>query len=131
MNGITKQALRFGAVGLLNTGLGLFTIWLFMWLGSSPILSNAIGYGVGMVSSFGLNRSWSFARQDKESAARNAMSDIPKFLVAFFSAWLLNITVVSFGLYATDMSPYLLQIFGLVTYTVAFFVFCRVWVFAR
>ncbi len=131
MNSTTRQALRFGAVGVLNTGLGLCTIWLFMWLGASAILSNAIGYSLGFILSFVLNRNWSFDRNKNAVSAGNAMSDMPKFLVAFFSSWLLNIAVVAFGMHTTTVSPYFLQVFGMAAYTVSFFVLCRIWVFAR
>ena len=131
MSTITRQALRFGTVGLLNTGLGLCSIWLFMWLGASPFLSNAIGYGVGFISSFVLNRNWSFDREESVGSAGKSRSDMPKFLVAFFISWLLNITVISFGMQSTTVSPYFLQIFGMAAYTISFFVICRLWVFAR
>ena len=82
MSSITKQALRFGAVGVLNTSLGLASIWLLMWLGASAIASNAIGYGLGLIMSFSLNRNWSFESKKIGVPDGNARSDMPKFLIA-------------------------------------------------
>ena len=131
MSSITKQALRFGAVGVLNTSLGLASIWLLMWLGASAIASNAIGYGLGLILSFSLNRNWSFESKKFEIPGENGRSDIPKFLIAFFSSWVFNVAVVALGMQITSVSPYLLQIFGMATYTVSFFILCRLWVFSR
>ena len=131
MSIITRQALRFGAVGVLNTGFGLCTIWLFMWFGASAILSNAIGYGLGFILSFVLNRNWSFNRNENSAGAGSAMSNMPKFFIAFVGSWLLNITIVAAGIHTTNISPYFLQIFGMAAYTITFFVLCQRWVFAR
>ncbi len=131
MNGIARQALRFGAVGVLNTGIGLGAIWLAMWVGISPILSNAIGYAIGLVVSFSLNRNWTFRRDDGSEGAPTVLSDMTRFAAAFLASWLLNISVVWTGLQLTEISPYLLQIAGMLTYTVSFFLFCRIWAFKR
>lgn len=132
MTGLTRQLLRFGAVGLLNTGIGLCAIWVAMWVGVSPILSNAIGYAVGLVVSFSLNRSWTFRRKDRgvaQGRAGGVMADMRRFLLAFMAAWLLNVSVVWIGLQTTEISPYLLQIAGISAYTVSIFVLCRMFVF--
>ena len=53
--------LRFSAVGVINTALGLTIIFALMRFGGVQyIAANAIGYAVGTVVSFILNRSWTF-----------------------------------------------------------------------
>jgi putative flippase GtrA len=51
-----EQALRFGAVGIVNSVVGLSCIWAAMLLGMAPLPANALGFGVGLVMSFVLNR---------------------------------------------------------------------------
>ncbi len=55
------QLLKYGAVGLLNTGVTLFAIFICKSIiGINPYLSNAIGYTLGIINSFLWNRSWVF-----------------------------------------------------------------------
>lgn len=130
MRPLAKQVFRFSAVGVLNTGIGLCMIWLAMWLGTSPIVSNVIGYSVGLIASFGFNRSWTFQREYGGHKTESVVRPMSRFFFAFAVAWLLNIAVVSSGLSMTAISPYFLQLAGMMIYTVSFFVFCRFWVFA-
>lgn len=55
------QAIRFGIVGVLNTGITLAVIFVLMkGLGVHYALSNCIGYVVGFLNSFVLNKKWTF-----------------------------------------------------------------------
>jgi putative flippase GtrA len=61
-----EQAVKFGAVGVLNTlvDLGLYFV-LTRWLGLSglPVLAKGISYGAGILNSFLWNRNWTFRSQ--------------------------------------------------------------------
>ena len=61
-----KQAVKFGAVGVLNTlvDLGLYFV-LTRWLGLAgmPVLAKSISYGAGILNSFAWNRTWTFRSQ--------------------------------------------------------------------
>ena len=61
MRTLTRQFVKFGLVGVLNTALhyGVFLV-LFRVLGVPMLVASAIGYCVGLVNSFLLNRSWTF-----------------------------------------------------------------------
>lgn len=128
MKDLVRQASRFGLVGLINTAVGLGIIWLAMAAGAPAIPANAIGYMVGIMVSFTLNRAWTF-RSDRERQRRPAAT-LRRFLAAAGVAWLLNISVVWSVLELTEVSPYLVQLFGVATYSISFFIMCRVWVFA-
>jgi putative flippase GtrA len=55
------QAIRFGLVGVLNTGLTLAVIFALMKvLRVHYALSNVIGYLLGFLNSFVLNKKWTF-----------------------------------------------------------------------
>ena len=56
--------LRFCSVGVLNTLVGFAIIFGLMRFGGVQyLLANATGYASGMVLSFTLNRSWTFAHK--------------------------------------------------------------------
>lgn len=129
MRDALRQALRFGAVGMVNTAVGLGTIWLAMALGAAPLPANALGYGLGLCVSFVLNRSWTFRRAGGARAGAG-LGEAGRFLAAFAIAWSLNLAVLWTLLRVTEVSPYLLQIAAMATYTLAFFLLCRTWVFA-
>lgn len=59
--GVATQALRFAIVGVLNTATTLAIIAALREVVGAPVwLASAIGYGVGTVQSYLLNRSWTF-----------------------------------------------------------------------
>ncbi len=52
---MVKEFLKYNLVGVINTLVGFGIIFILMFLGLSPILSNAIGYLIGSSISFILN----------------------------------------------------------------------------
>ncbi len=75
---IPWTAVRFALVGLLNTGVDFAVFLALMAVPGTPVLlANACGYGVGVLSSFLLNRSWTFrVRRDAAPLTRR----LPVFL---------------------------------------------------
>lgn len=86
MNG---RLLKFGAVGLLNTGADLLVFTMLTSAGSSVLTAQILGYGCGMLNSYLLNRSWTF----RSNASRTR--EMPRFLLLNLAvlacvAWLLE-----------------------------------------
>jgi putative flippase GtrA len=57
------QAIKFGAVGVLNTGVDLglyFVLTRWLGLGSVPVLAKSISYSAGILNSFIWNKTWTF-----------------------------------------------------------------------
>lgn len=55
------QAVKFGAVGLLNTALDLGLYFaLTRWIGLAAVFAKSISYGAGLLNSFYWNKSWTF-----------------------------------------------------------------------
>lgn len=55
------QFIKFGSIGILNTGITLITIYLLMsYTKIDYRIANFIGYVVGLINSFTLNRLWTF-----------------------------------------------------------------------
>lgn len=112
--------LRFLAVGVANTAVGLGTTWALMGLaglGEGP--ANAGGYAVGLTCSFLLNRRWTFAH---EGAVLPALL---RFLLVFGVAYLANLAAVLFAVRGLGVNPYLAQLFGIPPYTALFYLGSR------
>lgn len=124
MSGLIRQSLRFGAVGLVNTAIGLIAIYaVIFFFNTNPAIANAIGYAIGLAVSFALNRFWTF--DDAQSIVRV----LPLYLLTAAISYLLNLSVVLLGTYHFGVGPYLVQFFGIGVYTVAMFVGCKWFVF--
>lgn len=64
-----RQFLRFLTVGVINTVFGYCIIFACMYLaGLSAELSNVIGYGVGLTTSYLLNRNYTFRSTQRSGA---------------------------------------------------------------
>jgi len=84
-----RQLLRYGAVGVINTGLGYAVIFACMYLlGLGAVASNVAGYAVGLIVSYSLNRTFTF----RSTGARRA--EMVRFLVIFLLAYLANLGVL-------------------------------------
>ncbi|MEM9148719.1 MAG: GtrA family protein [Pseudomonadota bacterium] len=122
-DGLLQRALRFGLVGLMNTGIGLAAILAVQELTpAGPYLANGIGYGVGLVVSFLLNRRWTFA------ADGPALPQALRFALTFAVCYGLNLATLG-GLLALGAPAVLAQIGAMAVYTGAFFVASQVFVF--
>ena len=114
--------MRFLAVGVLNTCVGLTTIFLAELFGASAVVANACGYGLGLVVSFTLNRRWTFRHTGPRYTAQ------ARFLAAFAVAYTANVACV---LLATHLGArgMLAQVAGVLPYTLTFYLLSRYFVF--
>lgn len=119
------QFLRFVSVGALNTTIGLAIIWTAMAvLRIDYRAANAIGYAIGAIISFALNRSWTFRHTGNVAGA------FARWLVILGLAWLANIAVVM-ALHAwLRVGVYAAQIGGIATYTACSFLGARYFAFS-
>lgn len=118
---LLRQLAAFGAVGLINTALGLGVIFACMdWLHLAPLVANAAGYAVGLLVSFTLNGRFTFGQ------ARFSGPTFARFLAVFALAWAANAGLV---LWLTPVDRHLAQIAGMGCYTVLNFVGCKLFVF--
>ncbi|WP_218510919.1 GtrA family protein [Variovorax sp. dw_308] len=80
-----RQLLKFAVVGVVNTALGYAVIFACMYLaGLGPATSNVIGYAVGLIISYSLNRSFTFR------SAAPPRREIVRFVAIFLLAYLAN-----------------------------------------
>jgi putative flippase GtrA len=122
---LLQRGLRFAVVGVVNTAVGLLTIYAMMYLaGASVVVANVVGYSVGLATGFTLNRRWTFENGDAVGRV------LPAYLAVVAIAYLANLAVV---LVATRyaVNAYAAQLLGVVVYSALMFLLCHFWVFNR
>lgn len=93
-----KQVLRFGIVGVANTGVDLIVLNGLIQvtqLGQQGIyfsLFKAISFLVAATNSYFLNKHWTFAGSDSGNATRQ----VQQFVAITLVGWLINVGVASF-----------------------------------
>ncbi len=117
---------RFALVGIANTLIGLAVIFAAKGLvGAGDIAANATGYGVGLVVSFLLNRSWTFSHDGEMLAAAL------RFLAAFAVGYAMNLATVLGLVHALGINAYLAQVLGVPPYAMTFFLLSKHFAFRR
>lgn len=119
-----NQFARFILVGILNTSLGYAIIFASMYLlHFSAIVSNVIGYLLGLTISYSLNRRFTF-----KSSAQSG-PELAKFLFVFITSYLLNLAVLILLLRHTELHEGISQIIAGVAYIAASFSLNKHYVF--
>lgn len=122
---IGRTAPRFLIVGVVNTVVGLSVIFFckaFFGLGDAS--ANVIGYAFGLLTSFTLNRTWTFDFRGRSSLA------LARFIGVFLVAYLLNLATVLALISVTTISPYWAHVVGVIPYTTFTFLANHYYVFA-
>jgi len=118
--------LRFAITGVGNSVIGFAVLLLALRSGFGDIAANLTGFMVGLTVSFVANRQWTFAVR-----RRVRPSEIARYLAGFAAAWCLNIAVVTIGIRAGYAGSPLIHLAGIATYSLAFFVISKRFVFSR
>lgn len=113
---MSSRIVRFGIVGIANTAIGLAVLYGALFAGLGDFASNALGYGCGLIFSFFLHRGWTFAGRSK-SLPRDAGG----FVVAWIAAYLANLAVIVLGRRMGFIENPLVQLAGVVVFTVIFY----------
>lgn len=124
MRALIGQSIRFALVGLFNTTIGLAAIYAVMYFGrTGPAIANAVGYAIGLVVSFLLNRLWTF----KDSRPIRSVLQYYVLVAAF--SYALNLAIVLTAVNGFEVNTYLAQLLGVFVYTGVMFFGCRWFVF--
>lgn len=116
---------RFLTVGFLNTLLGYCIIFFAMYvLNWSPIMSNAVGYGVGLMVSYFLNRHYTF------KSTKKRLPEMMFFLICFLIAYGGNAAVLQLAIFI-GIDPGVSQIVSGIFYVFVFFFLNKYFVFKR
>jgi len=120
------QALRYIFAGVVNTAIGYGVFLALMILfNTTPAYANAIGYGVALIVAFALNKIFVFNQSTTDR------STIPKFIIAFAISFAINQLVLLIIYRGMGVRPEIAQIFAMVSYTVAFYLLNKEFVFNK
>ena len=122
---IVPQLVRFGLVGATNTALTLATYAVLVALHAPVPLAGAVGWGVGAVNGFVLNRTWTFG-----GAARGAVPAARYAAVALVGSGL-NAALLALAVGDGHLPRLAGELAVLPPVTLLSFVLCRGWVFAQ
>lgn len=118
------QFIKFGIVGVSNTLLTAFTIWLLMKVFHySDYLSNIIGYIIGLINSFIWNRKWTFGNSSDLKVT------LLKFIATFVISYLFQLGNLYLLLHFSTIDSYICQLLSIVVYTCINFVLNKYYTF--
>jgi putative flippase GtrA len=122
---IHQQAIRYGAVGVLNTAAGLLCIFaaLHFW-GFGNVEANAFGYSAGFLISYTVNRRWTFHHRGP------AGESLFKFAMVTAVAYLANLATTLAAYRIIGVNAYLAQTAGVPVYLAFGFLGSRYFAFA-
>lgn len=119
-----KSFVRFLAVGVLNTSVGLATIYAAKYFAHFEDLeANVFGYAVGLIVSYSLNSTWTFEFKGHQ------LSALKRFLISFLVSYVANILVVMTCIKILDWNSYVAQALGMPAYTITNFLLCKYYAF--
>ena len=122
--GLHLPLVRFLIVGVANTLVGLGTMYAAMYLlGVDIVYANILGYTIGTIQSFLLNKSWTFGSKDR------AVSSFIRFLLVLAVAYGANLITVVVANTVFAVNPYVAQVLGIFPYTALGFLGNRYFVF--
>lgn len=113
---------RFASVGVLNTVFGYGVIFTAMACGVSPYVSNALGYFLGWLLSYGLSRFWVFSNTDRSQGS------MLRYAVSFGLAYSVNFGVLHSTL-LLGWPSFLCQVVAGAAYFLMMFFLSKTWVF--
>jgi polyisoprenyl-phosphate glycosyltransferase len=117
---------RYLLVGLVNTLVGLGVIYAAMYFFHQDLLhANALGYAVGIVVSFTLNKRWTFKSRDR------VWSSFAIFLLVTAVAYAANVYAVLLFNRQWQVDAYWAQALGVIPYTLIGYLGSRFFAFRQ
>ena len=121
-----SELYRYIVVGIANTAWGYLLIFTFMYVfGWPPEASNIMGYAIGLVTSYALNRRFTFR-------SRNTVaSEFVRFLTTFGLAFGANFVVLVLLVRVLSVHEAISQIVAGAVYVATSYLLSRHFVFRR
>lgn len=114
---IVKEIVKFGLVGILNTFVSLFIIFMLMnYFHVSYVLSNLCGYTVAVINSFIWNKLWTFYGKG------SIKNEFIIFMVIFVICYLAQLGLLIFLKEVLTLSVDISQILAMIFYMVLNFI---------
>ncbi len=116
--------IKFNVIGVINTIFGYSIVFGTMYfLNFDAKVSNALGYILGVLLSYYLNRKYTFKSEAK------VKDEIFKFFGVFVVAYILNFLTLIISIEYFNINEYIAQIISAVIYTLTFFILSKFFVF--
>lgn len=116
--------IKYMFVGVANTLVGLGTIYFAMYfLRLEIVQANLLGYSVGILLSFALNKTWTFNSND------HVIYSFFLYLLVLAVAYIANLATVQFSYSHFGINPYIAQALGIIPYTAIGFMGSRYFAF--
>lgn len=115
-----NQAIRYCAVGGLNTIVTAAVILFLTGSGVGLYVSNLCGYIIGILFSFFLNIHFTFS-------SKPSFHRLIKFIVCCVACYGINLVVMNFVM-LLNSDKYIIQISGMIFYTIFGFIINKFWV---
>ncbi len=121
-----KQFIKYISVGLLNTIIGLSVIFFCMKiLHFTYIISNILGYFVGLINSFIWNKIWTFGSKG------NTGIETAKFLLVFSISYTIQLGALIIIKEIMHIIPEIAQILSVGVYTITSFILNKFFTFRK
>ncbi len=118
---------KFSVVGIINTLVHYFTfLLLYTVFRLHYLVASAIGYCIGMITSFIFNKFWTF-----RSTSKVVADELFKFVFVNLGALLLNLCVLNILVNCFSSKPEYGQIVAVIFSTVANFLGNKFWTFRK
>jgi putative flippase GtrA len=122
-----RSIARYLLVGVLNTSVSLGVIYVAMDLaGINYAVANLIGYALGVLMSFFLNKYWTFNERSSKSVAQ-----FGRFVLVVLVAYCCNLATVALLIPAFAHRRILAQALGVIPYTAIGYLGSRFFVFRQ
>lgn len=118
---ISKQMIRYGVIGVVNTSITLSCIFILTGLTVPLYLANIIGYLFGILISYLLNSKYTFCQQLSYLRMFN-------FFIVVALSYLFNLVTIHMVLSISTGAVYLSQFLGMLVYTLMSFFLNKYWV---
>ena len=120
-----KKFLRYILTGLINSlATYIISIILLKIFNIILIISNLLGYIVGIFISFNLNRNFVF--KSKEVKIKKQFY---KFIFACLFSYIINLIFLIFFSYIFQLSDYISQFLSMATYSLSFYILSKKYIF--
>ena len=120
-----KKFMRYILAGLINTLATYITsIILLKIFNIFLVISNLLGYILGIFISFNLNRNFVF--KSKESDIKNQFY---KFIYSCLFSYFINLIFLIIFSYIFEFNDYISQILSMATYSLSFYILSNKYIF--
>jgi putative flippase GtrA len=151
MKPLIAQSLKYSVVGLLNTALTFVVMWLVLKFcfgvsgeekanGWQQSASNALGFGAGFITSYALNRKWTFRSTGRwingfvKFVAGAMICYIPQLILVNLlnvKSWIQPFSFSILEMDFTVSSSHICNLAGMVFYTVLNFFYNKYYTFKK